>query len=402
MRSVIIQFITFLFACLLLTNCTKENTTIETPTVTTTIDTGVSTQEGKDRNNEKAAVTNFKNKVQREMRTQHIPALSVLIFEEDEVLYEGCFGKSNLEKNTSLQKDHLFLLASVSKVITATALLQLYDQGQFDLDDNINDYLNFEVAIPGYTNMITFRMLLTHTSGIADGAALDDQYYYGEDSPVELGDFLADYLMPNGEYYDRQDNFHRFRPGTQNEYSNIGAALIGLLVAEISEMDFDEYCKQNIFHPLGMTHTAWHLRDIDQFIVQPYDYFNGRDEMVEHYTFTDYPNGGLRSTAGDLFKFLSAFVKDGESNNYQLLEASTIDKMTTLQIPNLSDDMGLHLFQMDESKNLWGHDGGEQGVATVMAFNPTTKIGAIILTNQGEVDLEDLLVEAYGVGEELQ
>ncbi len=387
-----------IFASFLLTNCTKENTILEVPTTVET-PTNPIQQEGKNINtNNSQELIEFKSYLQKEMQTQHIPALSVLIFEADEILYEGCFGKSNVEKNTALQNDHLFLLASVSKVVTATALLQLYDQDQFDLDDNINDYLNFEVAIPGYTKDITFRMLLTHTSGIADGAALDDQYYYGEDSPVELTDFLANYLTPNGEFYDKKDNFHDFAPGSQHEYSNIGAALIGALVTEIAGMDFNDYCKQHIFNPLGMTNTAWHLADINQFIVQPYDYINGKNEMIEQYTFTDYPNGGLRSTAGDMFKFLSAFVQNGQSNDYQLLKQSTIEAMITLQIPNLSEEMGLHLFQMDETANLWGHDGGEQGVATIMAFNSDSQIGVIILANQGEADLEELLVEAYEVG----
>lgn len=387
-----------IFASFLLTNCTKENTVLEAPTIN--VDTPTNAiQEGKNTTTKTSQeLTEFKSYLQKEMQTQHIPALSVLIFEADEILYEGCFGKSNLEKNTTLQNDHLFLLASVSKVVTATALLQLYEQGKFDLEDNINDYLNFEVAIPGHTKEITFRMLLTHTSGIADGAALDDQYYYGEDSPIELTDFLEDYLTPSGEFYDKKDNFYDFRPGSQHEYSNIGAALIGALVTGISGMDFNDYCKQYIFSPLGMTNTAWHLADINQFIVQPYDYYDGQYEMIEQYTFTDYPNGGLRSTAGDMFKFLSAFVQNGQSNDYQLLKQSTIDAMTTLQIPNLSEDMGLHLFQMDEAANLWGHDGGEQGVATTMAFNAVSQIGVIILANQGEADLQELLVEAYEVG----
>ena len=99
-----------------------------------------------------------------------------------------------------------------------------------------------------------------------------------------------------------------------------------------------------------------------------------------------------------MFQFISAFVQNGQSNNYQLLKASTIEKMTTLQIPNLSEEMGLHLFLMDKTEKLWGHDGGEQGVATTMAFNLDTKIGAIIFTNQGEADLEELLLEAYDLG----
>jgi len=401
MKLSTIKLVAVIFVFVFFISCTKENVLIDNP-VTIENPTNVDTPTVKGNySNDKEVLNEFKANLQKEMQNQHIPALSVLVFEADEVLYEGCFGKSNIQQNIRLEKDHPFLLASVSKVVTATALLQLYDRGLFDLDDKINDYLSFDVKIPNAAKDITFRMLLTHTSGIGDGAALDDQYYYGEDSPVELSVFLEDYLTPSGAYYDETDNFYGFKPGNDHEYSNIGAALIGLLVEEIADMDFSEYCKKHIFNPLGMRHTSWKLAEIDQTIVQPYDYSNGRYEEVEHYTFTDYPNGGLRSTANDLFQFLSAYAQQGKANNYQLLKATTIETMMTLQIPNLSDDMGLHLFQMDKAANLWGHDGGEQGVATIMAFNPRTQIGAIILTNQGEADLDDLLLDAYELGVEL-
>ncbi len=340
----------------------------------------------------------FETYLQEEMEDQHIPALSVLIFKEQDILYEHYFGQSQIQQNIQLESDHLFLLASVSKVITATALLQLHENGLFSLDDNINDYLPFEVNIPNYATAITFQMLLTHTSAIADGAALDDQYCYGEDSPVALDYFLENYFVPNGAFYSANENFYDFEPGTDHEYSNTGNALIGLLVQEISGINFNEYCKQNIFSPLGMNHTFWRLDEITQIIVQPYDYINGKNEAIQHYTFTDYPNGGLRSTGRDMFQFLSAFVQDGSVNNYQLLNPTTINSMTILQIPSINNDMGLHLFQLNAQNNLWGHDGGEQGVATIMAFNPSTKIGIILLTNQGEANLDELLVESYKFG----
>ena len=72
--------------------------------------------------------------------------------------------------------------------------------------------------------------------------------------------------------------------------------------------------------------------------------------------------------------------------------------MITPQIPNLDNAVGLHLFNLNNENQLWGHDGGEQGVATIMAFNPSTKVGAIILTNQGDSDLDEILVEAYKLG----
>lgn len=340
----------------------------------------------------------FEAYIQDEMDAQKIPAMSVLIFREDAILYENYSGKSNIEKNIPLQADHLFLLASVSKVVTATALLQLHEDGLFSLDDNINNYLPFNVNHPNHTTPITFRMLLTHTSGIADGSALDDQYYYGKDSPVTLRYFLENYLVRGGEFYDASDNFYNFEPGTQHEYSNEGNALIGLLVEQISGIDFNTYCKQHIFTPLGMNNTHWRLDEITQTIVQPYNYSRRQYEEIQHYTFTDYPNGGLRSTAKDMFTFLSAFTQNGKANNHQLLESQTVNSMITPQIPRLDDEVGLHLFLMNPANNLWGHDGGEEGVATIMAFNPNTKVGAIILANQGDADLDDLLAAAYKFG----
>jgi CubicO group peptidase (beta-lactamase class C family) len=347
-------------------------------------------------------VEDFEAYVLDEMDFQNIPAAAVLVFEGEEVLYENYFGSSNLEQDLPLAADHLFLMASVSKVITATALLQLHETGAFELNDRINDYLPFNVSVPSYSTDITFQMLLTHTSGIADNFdEMDKHYYYGQDSPIALSFFIENYLVPGGMYYDGDKNFTGAEPGTEHEYSNIGTALIGVLVEELSGTDFNTYCQQNIFSPLGMEQTSWRLDQANGTIVTPYDDIDGENQAIVHYTNTDYPNGGLRTTARDMHQFLKAFVQGGLANNHQLLSAETINDMIRLQIPNLSDEMGLHLFLMDQENNLWGHDGGEQGVATIVGFNPNTKIGAIIFTNQGEADVEEWLSQAYTLGVKL-
>lgn len=333
-----------------------------------------------------------------EMDSQNIPAMSVLIFKDGEILQEEYLGQSNIQQNAALRSDDLFLLASVSKVITATALLQLQEDGRFELDDEINSFLPYSVDVPNQSTSITFRHLLTHTSGIADSDALDGQYYFNEDSPIALGSFMQDYLSTSGNLYNAGENFHNFAPGSQHEYSNVGNALIGVLVEQISGLDFNTYCKQNIFGPLGMTNTFWRLDEISGTIVTPYDFVSGEYEPIRQYTFTDYPNGGLRSTASDLFKFFRAFVREGQANGVELLEAATIEAMLTPQIPSIDNEVGLHLFVMDSANNLWGHDGGEQGVSTTVGFNKDTKVGVIVLTNQGEAELEEVLAEAYKYG----
>lgn len=341
----------------------------------------------------------FESYLLGEMTKQNILALSALVFQEDEIKYQATLGQSNVEENIPLADNHLFLLASISKTITATALLQLYDQGKFDLDDSVNDYLPFAVNVPNYENTpITFRMLLTHTSGISDGDALDDQYYYEEDSPVTLRFFLENYFVPNGEFYNANQNFHDFEPGTQHEYTNEGNAVIGLLVEIIAEQDFNEYCKQHIFAPLNMTNSFWRLSEINQPIVELYERNGNKNDRVAPYTFTDYPNGGLRSNAEDLFKFNQMLMNGGQWENSQILKSSTVTELFKSQIPDLDNQMGLHFFLMNAQKNLWGHDGGEQGTTTIMAFNPATKVGAIILTNQSDVELDEALIKAYEEG----
>ncbi len=335
-----------------------------------------------------------------EFELQEMPALSVIIFEEESVIYQNFLGKSNIEQDISLEYNHLFLVASVSKIVTATALLQLFDDGFFNLDDSINDFLPYNISSPNYSTPITFRMLLTHTSGINDGnSGNEEDYFYGEDSSVELSDFLASYLTENGENYNASDQFYDFEPGTNYEYSNLGSALIGVLVEEISNQNFNEYCKEHIFSPLNMNNTYWSLEEAlanNETIVQPYEYAGGF-EAIEHYTFSDYPNGGLRTTATDFVKLLNAFVNNGNSYDYQLLKASTINEMVKPQISAINNE-GFHLFLENANRDIWGHSGGEQGVSTLVGFNTETKVGAIIFTNIEDADLSEILVEAYKLG----
>ena len=139
----------------------------------------------------------FEQYLEFQIGNQSIPTMSVVIFRGDSILYENYLGQSNIEENKPLEQNDLFMLASMSKMVTGAALMQLHDEGHFQLDDTINHYLPYEVVVPKDTTNtpITFRMLLTHTSGIADGPALLDQYFFEEDSPVELKIFIKNYFF---------------------------------------------------------------------------------------------------------------------------------------------------------------------------------------------------------------
>lgn len=350
----------------------------------------------KDKSIDPEDAADFEAYLADEMDAQHISAASVVLFRGNSVLYEKYEGLADRENGTALNADQVFLLASVSKTITAVALMQLFDQGRFTLETPINDHLDFDVIHPDFSTPITFRHLLTHTSGIIDGPSTDDQYYYGQDSPVPLATYMRDYLTPSGQFYDAQQNFDSFEPGEGYEYSNIGAALMGVLVEQISGIGFNDYCKQNIFQPLGMTRTFWRLSEIDTTtIVRPYTYDRREFQPLQHYTFTDYPNGGLRSNGLDMMKFCAAIANGGEFNGTRILQASTVAEMLKLQISDLDETQGLSFYIQHASENLWGHEGGESGVSTVVAFNPDNQTGAIVLTNADDADLLGVVVSAY-------
>lgn len=173
---------------------------------------------------------------EQNMRTAKIPAAAVAFIRDGKIETAHGYGITDLESGRQVTADTLFTIASVSKTVTATALMTLYEQGKFGLDDDINTYLPFEVRNPNFPqSAITFRMLLTHTSSIRDSKVYE-QYYTLQnepvlpDSPVELGDYLRDYLSVDGSLYDAADNYTAREPGAEYLYSNTAFGLVGYLV----------------------------------------------------------------------------------------------------------------------------------------------------------------------------
>jgi CubicO group peptidase (beta-lactamase class C family) len=266
------------------------------------------------------------------MSTNHIPGLAACIVKKDSIVWQGYYGYADISMSRPVTDSTIFYLASISKTITATALMQLYEQGKFQLDDSINAYLPFQVRNPMFLGTpITFQMLLTHTSSIQDNwNAMPWQF---GDYPMSLGTYLQKYLTPGGEYYYPSLNFYTYAPGTTWNYSNIGAALAGYLVEVISGVPFDKYCRDSIFTPLGMSHTAWFLRDLDTTLIARRYTYSGTyiDDGLSGCAY--YPCGQLMTTAASLARFLIANINGGELNGSRILHNSTVHLMRTVYVP---------------------------------------------------------------------
>jgi CubicO group peptidase (beta-lactamase class C family) len=337
------------------------------------------------------------------------PGLAALIVKDDAVVWSANYGLAQVDPAVPVTDDTLFMLASVSKTITSVAILQLWEQGWFELDDDINDYLPFPVRNPHFPGVpITFRMLLTHTSSIQDnnGMLYGSRIYCDGDSPISLRDFVEGRLVPGGKYY--ASSYAVAPPGAAFEYSSYGFALLGYLVESISGIPFDEYTRQNVFEPLGMSSTGWHLADLGSAsIAMPYrcndNSSNGKSAFVcqalGQYGFPDYPDGSLRCSAAQLARFLGAIMNGGELDGVRILEASTVQTMLepsgppaprfgAIWVPTLGWRMATY-----NGEVFFGHYGGDRGASTIMDFRHSDGTGVIILANGNYVDGLPALVE---------
>lgn len=329
--------------------------------------------------------------LQDEMDKQKMTSLSFAVVKNGNLVVSDGLGYANESSKIQATAETRYLIASISKTITAVALMQLYEQQLFDLDDDINAFLPYSVRNPDFPNTpITFRMLLSHHSSISDNHQNTvDLYCYGSDCSMTLETYFEEIFTPSGQYYS-DDNFGTREPGTREDYSNVGLALVGYLVERIANQPFDEYCKANIFQPLGMNKTEWRLANTPlSELAIPYsqDLTGGKT----HYTFPDYPNGGLRTTVTDLSKFLRAIIQGGTFQGTQILTSSTINLMETEQFGSQEQCLTFYYTTLNGTDYL-GHSGGEMGVTTEMLWDMETGIGAIAFNNDDDTNLENVML----------
>ena len=313
-----------------------------------------------------------------------VPGMAVGVVSADgDMAWEGYYGTYDGENPVS--EHTLFMIASVSKTVIATAVMQLWEQGLFNLDDDINAYLDFEVRNPHHpADAITFRQLMIHHSSITDRYPFYDDMYTiadgGGDSPWALGEFFRAYLVPDGEFYS-EDNYIEAAPGERFEYSNYGAALLAYLVEVLSGEDFPDYCRQHIFVPLGMEHSYFLLSEIPASETELAYPFSGDGTALPHYSYPDYPAGSLRTTIRDLARF-AAFYLAPAASDAAILQPETVDLMFG-EYGESTDSgegqMGLIWTHMDWILfNAIGHTGGDPGVATNMLLYPDDGFATIV------------------------
>lgn len=333
-------------------------------------------------------LTEVDDAVLAQMDQDHVVGLSACIIEGDEIVWCQGYGWAHIDDQRAVTPDTPFLLASVSKGVTATAVMQGVEKGLYDLDDDIDATLPFAVDHPRSDAPLTRRQLLAHIAGVDDNwGVMNASYTDYADSPIALGDFLEDYLVVGGSHYDADDNFVGNGPGRTMEYSNIGAALAGYSLEAASDVSFSAWCDEEVFAPLGMEDTAWFLAEHDQGeLAVPYEWLRGDYDEVGHYGFPDYPSGQLRSSAVDMARFIRATMQGGQVGDTQILSAESVAEMITVVDADLDRDQGLGWYRWRfDGEMVWGHNGGEWGASAEVLWWPDRDRGVVVLMNsEGE------------------
>ncbi|MGB3143773.1 MAG: serine hydrolase domain-containing protein [Maribacter sp.] len=297
-----------------------------------------------------------------EVTEGHIPGAVALIARKGKIVFHKAYGVDNGEKKRPLEKDAIFRIASQTKAITATAVMMLWEEGKFQLDDKISTYIpefqeaqildTFNDADSTYTtkpaeNQITIRDLLTHTSGIGYGMIDGDERFrkiYAKAGIIDAFTSEKVLLSDNIKKMAKLPLHHE--PGENWTYSE-GLDVLGYLVEIISETPFDEFLRTRIFEPLGMKDTWFYLPKEKQsrlVAVQVND--NGNWKRFTTPVFEiDYPKkgamsyfsggAGLSSTALDYASFLQMYLNGGELNGTRLLSRTTVNVILSNQIGDI-------------------------------------------------------------------
>jgi CubicO group peptidase (beta-lactamase class C family) len=315
---------------------------------------------------------------------------NVLISEKGKIIFEKSFGYANAENRTPLTDKTIFLIGSVAKTFTAAAVFKLREQGKLNLDDPVTKFLP---ELP-YQN-VTLRHLLTHTSGLLE--------YQSEEIIKEI----AGQGVSNAELvkvFARLNPKRAFAPGTEWDYSNTNYIFLALIVERVSGKSFQQFIRENIFIPAGMTRSFVSISEIPEALIK---------EVAAGYRFTNplalapvnvetlngarrtyatkrnlYGAGNVYSTTRDLFKFHQALQRGKLLNRQSLAEMYSPVKLKTgkdykpfTRTNYLSKDAAGWFVADEPSGTIVYHPGGDIGYVSYFLRNTTKDQSVIILSN---------------------
>jgi len=326
----------------------------------------------------------FEAGVPSRMKTSGVAGLAVAIVPRDSAnRYTAAFGLADVKSGRPMTTDTPVHLASISKLFTAAALVQLFDERGHDLDGNVNDFIDFAVQNPRHPrDPITPRQLLTHTSSISDDGYENQYETAGAGDPTEgLSSFLREVLSEGGATYSPTDTYLRAKPGSKWSYSNVAVALAGYVVERVSGQPFASYVGERVLGPLGIRNAHWYLGEFaPNVLATPYGYDEGEFVELPQEGYRDVPAGMLRCSVADLATSLRAMQGGGER---AILSPRAVSAMLSRQVdPSIVHYQGLGWTEETiEGAALVGHSGVDVGATNMVVLTEDRRHAVVVLMN---------------------
>lgn len=298
-----------------------------------------------------------------EVQKGNLPGIVSLVARNGKIVHWKAYGMANVQEGKALKRDDIFRIASQTKAITATAVMMLWEQGKFKLDDPISQYIpefknpqvlkSFNEKDSSYTtepakSEITIRHLITHTSGIGYGMIDQDERMKKLFAKAGIIDAFTTENVTIAQNIKKLAKLPlHFNPGEKYVYSE-GLDVLGYFIEIVSGMPFDQFLKTHIFDPLGMADTRFYQPEskASRLVAVQHKNKSGQWEKFPASLFdADYPirgakaffagGAGLSSTAKDYAIFLQMYLNGGEYNGIRLLSRTTVDVIMSNQIGNI-------------------------------------------------------------------
>jgi len=309
------------------------------------------------------------------MESRHVPGFSVAVVKGEDIVWSKGFGYSNLEREIPASPETVYRVASVSKPVIATGLLQWMERGRFHLDDPVNELIDDVKIQTEFEEQPTVRNLLSHTSGLPVHV---DPICFDLSETVTLEEMI------------RKSAIAVYPPNERIVYSNTAFNIVGYLVGLFAGEPYPRYMKRGLFEPLEMNSSSFEQTPrIRRLMAQPYSCKKPGEALkaVRPWyggSLPEKPCGSLFSSVIDLGHFLIAQMNGGLYKGERILKEETIKEMHKLQASAGASRSGYALAW----KRTWhygnlmlSHTGGNLGWTAHVAFYPELKTGIVILCN---------------------
>lgn len=308
--------------------------------------------------------------IQKTLAQRGIPSMSIALVRGDSVVWKGAFGYANMRTKTPATTETLYSTGSSFKSVTATAIMQLAEQGKLKLDDPINNYLGDTRVQDQPEKPVTFTHILSHWSGLKSGA--ETQPIWSRKLPKTMEQFTSALTSVRA-------------PETKWEYNNFAYGTAGLLVQKISGMEYEKYMVENVLKPLGVTtpHPVYPSPDMVERLALPYAAGGslGKPEPVAQVHFDVYPAGDIYLTAEDMARYLIAQLNGGVYHGARILSEESVRAMHE---PRFGGDYGFGFWMVKDSVSghtLIHHGGAIAGQRAFLIGDLDARVGVYYMTN---------------------